>query len=285
MAGTSGYFNSGGGGGGLPVPDIKLARPLATALNPLNPNEDLRSNTPNGSTLRWHAWPLFSAHNLPSWALESTAELRLELLWFRNGNNRKRGSGYRHPSHTYVSGNPTGPTGFTALSPALPNGRAYGGGRMNGVYPGDMITEWVVSDRDQRFFIDTLGQFFEIYSVQYEQAMGGAQFVPLPCPTHKSSAASAGANSRNRGFAYCKRYQPNYFQFRFSCKDESAADPRDRIYGPTTQTVVAGLLVHPFLVNAEDSQAQQRTTLDLSPVNTHTEMNCWFNTRLPGYIA
>jgi len=260
----------------LPVPHVVLAKQLGdNQLSALNPNSNPFTYTTNGDKLLLSRTPLVTVMDIPADLLK--LDLRLELLWFRKERKNSHGgggNGYRHPSH-FLTGDATldSPTGANWQAPVLPNSRFRGGTQVN---VSGRVSEWFVKYVGQKFFIDTLGHYFEFQKVNYVDSSGAGNTIKLYAPTFKAASSK---NSSQHTFGYSAMYRPNYFQLRYSVADPN--DPRNRLVGPTSKTIVCAALHHPFRHNAAASATYGLVCNDINPSFKEAELNCWFGTRLP----
>jgi hypothetical protein len=260
----------------LPVPHVVLAKQRGdNALPAYNPNSDPFTYTISGDKLLLSKTPLITVMDLPPDLLK--LDLRLELLWFRKERKNSHGgggNGYRHPSH-FPTGNATidSPTGLSLQATPLTNTRFRGGS--GALSP--RVSEWSVTKVGQKFFVDTLGHYFALDDVLYIDTTGSGQTVKAFVPTFKAASSK---NASQRGYGYSARYRPNYFQFRYSVADPR--DPRNRLVGPTTKTIVCTALRHPFVHDAAASASTGLTCNAIHGNYKENELNCWFSNRLPG---
>ena len=279
MSGSSASLNSSGGaGGGLPVPYIQLASALEQKLTAYNPNAAGFMVSADGTKLGFITMPIFTAKEIPEALFEK--DLRLEVLWYTRKSLKAKGGssrGYVHPTHTAGLSSES-PTGGAPVAPTLPNSRFRGGQR--NIFDG-FVSEWSVTKNGQRFFIDGLGKFFQVQSINYINGAGVSQanvqaFVPT------NVAANGGQSPNPSGFGYSARYRPNYFKFRFSIQDPS--DPRARITGAETGVFVVAPAIHPFVQDVAASQAAGHTVNKINTGYDATRFNVWRETRLPSGI-
>lgn len=264
----------------LPTPHVMLVDPLDYALNTaLNPNASQLTRATDGTKFEMLRMPLVTAVGLQDAAF--AADLRIELLWFRKERRQSNGggsNGYRHPAHGLV-GDPAidSPTGALAYAAPLPGSRFNGGTHYTVIGSGKRVSEWSLTGHGDQVLIDTLGQYFVVDSVEYNDALGSGNVINLPIPTFR---AAMGRAVDRRGYGYASRYRANYFAFRYSVADP--ADERARLYGPVSRTIKCTTPQHPFVQNDAATALHGYVCHDIDAGILADSLNCWFETRLPG---
>lgn len=262
----------------LPVPSVGLAKPRDPNLVAYNPSGLTFSINADGDKLFMDRMPLFTAVEIPDELFNH--DLRLELMMYRAESRNQGGGvdGYRHPAHAPDDMNIATPFGVSPVAPRLPNSRFRGGNR-NGQSQSTTTTEWSVTRNGQRFFIDSLGQFWTRRPVYYVDAANNGQNVMMNVPTNGRVIGAQGAVPQH-SFMYSRLYRPNYFAFRYSIEDPN--DSRgQRITGPWSRVIKMASAVHPFVQDAVASSTFGRAVGSLDSKFVADTSNCWFETRLP----
>jgi hypothetical protein len=261
---------------GLPVPRIYLVAPNKARVG-ANPAAVTYTVAIGGEKLQMQSMPYLSASEIPKELFDR--DLRLELLRYsvkKGSTAQKRGrSGYKHPTHLVTDGPAwLGHSGATPVAPSLPTSKHRGGSSASGLR---MTTEWAIASADSSFLIDTLGDFYYPSLVSYFDTVGNNPQLAVHIP---SDTASRGYSAPRQVFGYSPKYRPNYFRFRFSVSDPT--DPRNRIVGPYSETVVMAPSVHPFIQDVAATQTLGRVAVKVNSNFNPLVYNTWLETRLPG---
>ena len=277
----------------IPCPRIEIVKPTSRALSSLNPGGIdffvVPDFTVPGTARKVPTakMPMLIADNISDLLL--SLDLRLEVLHYTSykayANKRSTRRGYHKPTHGTVSvftspamwpvselayANPTGNT-----APVV--GR-LAASKFNGGVPADWayVSEYGVTSFGQRFLLDGMGSFFF-----WEKATFRRPGFPNPTYTAPGLPIPRGAR-RARDFpsdlsGVTRRLRNGYFQFRYSIVDP--ADPRRRLTGPHTTSMVIGPMSWPLLRNYEDSQWHQRAVNDPTVVSPIV-LTCYWNSRV-----
>lgn len=278
---------NGQSGVGIPEPRIEIAR-LSNIDKQLNPNHVNyfivpTDSPPNTNKLGTATMLLFIAEQIPQELF--SYDLRLEVLHYtKTAGSRDRigRRGFHKPTHgtsstqsspaawpitEYSYAHPSG--NYTHMAARNPASRYNGG-----VDPyWGFVSEYSVTSHGQRFYLDGMGSFFMFTSVKYwnDGAEYSAEF-PVPRGRLGASKTPGKLNGVSRMFG------SGYFKFRLSIA--SPENSRERIYGPTTETMTIGPVRWPFMRMFELSAREGRTSVEAFPKGLR--YSCWWSERVPG---
>ena len=238
----------GGSSISLPPPKISLRSVAPGGVPDPNYNRSGLTYTITATGQKFHLsrMPFVTAEGLPPEAY--ARDLRLEFLWYKNPSMHrgKHTNGWKHPAHIIgPSADENMPLGHNHLAVPVSHTR-FSRGMLSPQFD-TQVSEWSVLHEGQGFFLDSIGNYMAQSACEVYDSAGNSLFVDVMKPRWAANTGSNGVTGPAQASGHSGSFKPLYFSFRYSV--QGLDDPRNRINGPQSPTMVLSHRYHPFIVD------------------------------------
>lgn len=255
----------------LPIPKVRLQNDDGAGNN----NVQIDWYVYAGNSTGWQSYlfhfPEVVANDLTQEQIDKG--VYVEMMIYRRGKNKRNNAneaGYIVPAPWIGGVNPLGNKWTRGGDSSIHSN--MGGGLL----AVDRPNHYQVISQNQVIPVwRYLNNRFTRLLVQYRDSAWLDQFLECSCPASRAKSVMYSPGGK---FGYSAQYTPMYIAFRYVMWDEES---RQFISWPTSQKIKIAQRKHPFNFNPSASAIIGRPCVDINPLSTPEELQCWLETRLP----
>jgi hypothetical protein len=232
----------------------------------------------SGGTFVLHKFPVVIAKDLSAGQLVNN-NIYVEMVHYRrmpkSNSHATTGSSYVEAGAFMSTWNPVWPSTFWVRDN---NGTHAPGGMSLSV---DRKNYFRVNSPNEVIPVyQMLNNRFHLQDVEYIDSSNTGNILSTFVPSVGFNRG--GANRATSRYPYSPYYTPYYIAFRYIQAIYNTGISRWEIFsGPLSKIVKISHMHHPFSYNFEASSIYGRPVCDISVNYTQTQLQCWFETRLP----